>query len=56
MMRGAGTSFSITIILLRMKLGIADVAEFTTVLTFVNEIKLTPWAKTPKQLLGAREQ
>lgn len=49
-------SFAITIILLRLKFGIADVAEFTTVSTFVNEIQFTPWAKNPKQLLGAREQ
>lgn len=46
----------ITITLLGMKLGITNLAEFTTVLTFVNEIKLTVWAKNPKQLLGARGQ
>lgn len=46
----------ITVTLLRMKLGIANLAELTTVPTFVNEIKFTPWARTPKQPLGAGGQ
>lgn len=48
--------FAIIIILLRMKPGIANLAEFTRVSTFVNEEKFTPWAKNPKQQLGVRGQ
>lgn len=49
-------SFAITIILLRMKLGIVNLDEFSTISTFINEMKFTIWARTPKQLLGAGEQ
>lgn len=46
--------FATIIIFLRMKL--ENVADLTTVSTFVNEIKFIPWAKIQKQLLGAEEQ
>lgn len=39
-----------------MKLRIANLAEFTKVSVFVNEIKFTRWAKTGKQQLGGKGQ
>lgn len=49
--------FAITIILLRMKLGIANLADFTTVFNLCKGKKeFTPWARNPKQQLGVRGQ
>jgi len=45
--RAGISSLPITMILLRMKFGIAKLAKFTAVSTFVNEKSSLPGPKTP---------